>query len=113
MNERKRERGRPGQQEGGEREEERGEAKENGRSKQVEAVEQGRASVSTVHLVHSCSLPCRAAPHRTARPERSRETEREGERERSEKRDSDDAQMLEEEQGVAWYPRGQENEGSV
>lgn len=106
MNERKRERGRPGQQEGGEREEERGEAKENGRSKQVEAAEQGRASVSTVHLVHSCSLPCRTAPRR-------RTGEREGERERSEKRDSDDAQTLEEEQGVAWYLRGQENEGSV
>lgn len=111
MNERKRERGRPGQQEGSEREEERGEAKENGRSKQVEAVEQGRASVSTVHLVHSCSLPCRTAPRR--RTERGRETEREGERERSEKRDSDDAQTLEEEQRVAWYLRGQENEGSV
>lgn len=31
-----------------------GEGKENGRSKQVEAVE--RASVSVMHLVHSCSL---------------------------------------------------------
>lgn len=28
----------------------------NGRSKQVEAVERGRVSVSAVHLVHSCSL---------------------------------------------------------
>jgi len=36
------------------REKEQGEA--NGRSKQVEAVERGRASVSAVHLVHSCSL---------------------------------------------------------
>lgn len=33
-----------------------GQGEANGRSKQVEAVERGRVSVSAVHLVHSCSL---------------------------------------------------------
>ncbi|TGZ54984.1 hypothetical protein DBV15_06775 [Temnothorax longispinosus] len=47
------------------REEEQGEA--NGRSKQVEAVERGRVSVSAVHLVHSCSLRRAAGPRASGR----------------------------------------------
>lgn len=58
---------RRGEREGGR---EKGQGEANGRSKQVEAVERGRVSVSAVHLVHSCSL------RRAARAPSEREKKR-------------------------------------
>lgn len=76
----------------------------NGRSKQVEAVERGRASVSAVHLVHSCSLR-RAAGLRVSGRRREIATDADGRtNERTDGRGR---------RGRGWrHPRGQEGEGS-